>query len=121
LKVGECDSLSLVLPFSSFFPCFLIPFYLSISSSIYFSLSFFLSVLFLLCLLLTFFLRLFFMTVANFPRAEIAQCIAPGYGLDDGGFESWQRLWIFLFTTASRLSLGAHPAFYPKDPRDSFP
>jgi hypothetical protein len=32
--------------------------------------------------------------------------IALGYGLDDGGFESRQRLRIFLFTTASRLDLG---------------
>jgi hypothetical protein len=32
--------------------------------------------------------------------------IALGYGLDDRGFESQQRLGIFLFTTASRLALG---------------
>jgi hypothetical protein len=32
--------------------------------------------------------------------------IAPGYGLDDRGFESRQGLGIFLFTTASRPTLG---------------
>jgi hypothetical protein len=31
---------------------------------------------------------------------------ALGYGLDDGGFESWQGLVIFLFTNVSRLALG---------------
>jgi hypothetical protein len=31
---------------------------------------------------------------------------ALGYGLDDRGFDSWQRLGIFLFTTASRPALG---------------
>jgi len=30
----------------------------------------------------------------------------PQYGLDDGGFESRQRLGIFLLATASRPSLG---------------
>jgi hypothetical protein len=29
-----------------------------------------------------------------------------GYGMDDQGFESWQGLGIFLFTTISRLALG---------------
>jgi len=29
-----------------------------------------------------------------------------GYGLVDVGFESWQGLGIFLFTTVSRLALG---------------
>jgi hypothetical protein len=28
------------------------------------------------------------------------------YGLDDGGFDSWQGLGIFLFTAASRPALG---------------
>jgi hypothetical protein len=32
--------------------------------------------------------------------------IALGCGLDDRGFESWLRLGIFLFTTASRTALG---------------
>jgi hypothetical protein len=32
--------------------------------------------------------------------------IALGYGLDDRGFESWQGLGIFMFTTASRPALG---------------
>jgi hypothetical protein len=32
--------------------------------------------------------------------------IALGYGLDDQGFESRQRLGIFLFTTVSRPALG---------------
>jgi len=32
--------------------------------------------------------------------------IARGYGLDDGWFESRQRLGIFLFTTVSRSTLG---------------
>jgi hypothetical protein len=32
--------------------------------------------------------------------------ISLGYGLDDRGFESRQRLGIFLFITASRLALG---------------
>jgi hypothetical protein len=32
--------------------------------------------------------------------------IALGYGLDDRGFEFWQGLGIFLFTTASRQALG---------------
>jgi hypothetical protein len=32
--------------------------------------------------------------------------IALGYVLDDGGFESWQGLGIFLLTTVSRLALG---------------
>jgi len=32
--------------------------------------------------------------------------IALGYGLDDPGFDSRQRLGIFLFTTASRMALG---------------
>jgi hypothetical protein len=31
---------------------------------------------------------------------------ALGYGLDDRGFETWQGLGIFLFTTASRQALG---------------
>jgi hypothetical protein len=32
--------------------------------------------------------------------------IALGYGLDDWGFDSRQRLGIFLFTTVSRPALG---------------
>jgi hypothetical protein len=43
------------------------------------------------------------------------------YGLDDPGFESRQGLGIFLFSTASRPAIGAHPASYPMGTRDSFP
>jgi hypothetical protein len=35
--------------------------------------------------------------------------IALGYGLDDSGFETWQGLRIFLFTTASRPVLTQPP------------
>jgi hypothetical protein len=37
------------------------------------------------------------------------------------GFYSWLRLGIFLFTTASRTTLGAHPVSYPMGTRGSFP
>jgi hypothetical protein len=46
--------------------------------------------------------------------------IALGYGVDDRRFEFRQRLGIFLFTTASRPALGAHPASYPMGNMGSF-
>jgi len=38
-------------------------------------------------------------------------CVVLSYGLDDGGFDSRQRMGVFLFTTASRPALGPtqHP------------
>jgi len=39
------------------------------------------------------------------------QCL--GFGLDDPGFESWQRHEIFLFSKTSREALGAHPHSHP--------
>jgi hypothetical protein len=35
--------------------------------------------------------------------------ISLGYGLDHRGFDSWQGLGIFLFTTASRAALEPQP------------
>jgi hypothetical protein len=49
----------------------------------------------------------FFSMFNNFKKFS---CIALGYGLDDQLFESLQGLGIFLFTTVSKLALGAtHP------------
>jgi hypothetical protein len=42
----------------------------------------------------------------SLKNLHISISIAVGYGMDDEGFESWQRLGIFLFTTASRRALG---------------
>jgi hypothetical protein len=42
------------------------------------------------------------------------------YGLDCRGFESRQRLEIFLFTTGSPTGSGAHPASYPLGSRGAF-
>jgi hypothetical protein len=42
----------------------------------------------------------------SYEVAEKLSDIALDYGLDDRGFESWQGLGIFLFTTTSRTALG---------------
>jgi hypothetical protein len=45
-------------------------------------------------------------TTVIINKAGIAQWYSAVFGLGDSGFESWQGLAIFLFTTASRPALG---------------
>jgi hypothetical protein len=50
-------------------------------------------------------------TVTLYTSRDSSVVIALGYGLDDQGFESRQRLGIFFFTIASRTAL--EPTQYP--------